>query len=156
MVKRHWFHLQAVGQAFKTPAILAVFPAIAVNLLDIPVPLFVERSVSLLAGAMIPVMLLTLGLQLAGMGRPQFSRDIIMVGGFRLLIGPALAILLAPFFGVVGIERGTGILQASMPAAVLVTLIAMEHDLVPEVVTTAVLFSTLASAITLTAVLAIL
>ena len=148
--------LQAVGQAFKTPAILAVFPAVAVNLLDYPVPLLLERAFSLLADAMIPIMLLTLGLQLAGMGRPKLTRDIMLVGGFRLLIGPVLAILLAPLFGLVGVERGAGILQASMPAAVLVVLIAMEHDLVPDVVTTAVLLSTVASAVTLTAVLAII
>jgi predicted permease len=43
-----------------------------------------------------------------------------------------------------------------MPAAVLTSLIAMEHDLLPDFITTTVLFSTLASAFTLTVVLAII
>lgn len=42
-----------------------------------------------------------------------------------------------------------------MPTAVLTSLIALEHDLIPDFVTTVVLFSTVASAVTLTIVLAI-
>jgi hypothetical protein len=49
-----------------------------------------------------------------------------------------------------------GILQASMPSAVLVSIIAMENDLMPAFVTTAVLFSNLASIVTLTVVLTML
>ena len=42
-----------------------------------------------------------------------------------------------------------------MPAAVLTSLIALEHDLLPDFVTTTVLFSTILSSITLTLVLAL-
>ena len=147
--------LGAVGAAFKTPGVVAVLPAFLVNGMAIEIPLFVERAVALLAGALIPVMLLTLGIQLAGMGRLKIDRDVVIAGSLRLLVGPAVALVLAGFFGLTGIERGAGILQASMPAAVLASLIALEHDLLPDFVTTAVLFSTLASAVTLTVVLAI-
>ena len=68
----------------------------------------------------------------------------------RLIGGPMLALLLAPHFHLEGIERSTGILQAAMPSAVLASIIAIEYKLVPEFVTTAVLFSTLFSIITLT------
>jgi predicted permease len=101
------------------------------------------------------VMLVTLGVQLANMGRLKFSRDVIIGGSLRLVVGPILALGLASFFGLTGIERGAGIIQASMPVAVLASLIALEHDLLPDFVTTTVLFSTLASAFTLTVVLAI-
>ena len=55
-----------------------------------------------------------------------------------------------------GLARSTGILQASMPAAVLTVIIALEYDLVPGLVTTTVLFSTIASLVTLTIVLTLL
>jgi predicted permease len=42
-----------------------------------------------------------------------------------------------------------------MPAAVFTSIIAIEHDLMPDLVTTTVLFTTAASALTLTAVLLI-
>ncbi|MGM0675299.1 MAG: AEC family transporter, partial [Spirochaetota bacterium] len=51
--------------------------------------------------------------------------------------------------------RGAGILQSSMPTAVLASIIAIEYDLLPEFVTEVVLFSTLASLVTLTLVMVI-
>lgn len=146
---------RAVWAAFTTPGVFAVFPAFLVNGFDLPVPMFVDRSIVLMAGALIPLMLLTLGIQLAGMGRPRIDRHVVTSSLVRLLISPVLAILLAAVFGITGIERGVGIVQAAMPAAVLTSLIALEHDLIPDFVTTTVLFSTVASAVTLTVVLAI-
>ena len=159
VVAANWFKgggLQAIWKAFTTPAILALIPAILVNILDLPVPLFIDRAVGLMAGALVPMMLLTLGIQLAGMGQVRLSVDGVLAGSVRLVAGPILAILLAVPFGLTGVERGAGILQASMPAAVLTTLIAMEHDLIPDFVTTSVLYATLASSVTLTIVLAII
>lgn len=147
----------AIGSAFSTPGVVALLPALLFNGSGVAPPLFLSRAVSLLANAMVPVMLVTLGIQLAGMGRPKiFDADVMLISLVRLLAGPALAILLAAPFGLSGVERGAGIIQASMPAAVLTSLIALEHDLLPDFVTTTVLFSTLASAVTLTLVLALL
>lgn len=146
---------RAVWAAFTTPGVIAVAPAFVVNAFNVAVPTFVDRAVGLLAGALIPLMLLTLGVQLAGMGRPRIDRHVIASSAVRLLITPGLAIALASVFGIAGVERSVGIVQAAMPAAVLTSLIALEHDLIPDFVTTVVLFSTIASAVTLTIVLAI-
>lgn len=146
---------RAAWAAFTTPGVLAVVPAFLVNSLQTPIPTFIERSVALMAGALIPVMLLTLGVQLAEMGRPRIDRHVIGASLVRLLVSPALALALAPLCGLAGVERSVGIVQAAMPAAVLTSLIALEHDLIPDFVTTVVLFSTIASAVTLTIVLAI-
>lgn len=147
-------HWRAVLAAFATPGVLAVVPAFLVNLLELPTPIFVDRAISLLAAALIPLMLVTLGVQLAGIPRLPFNRHVVAASAVRLLIGPALALALAGIFQISGIERGAGIIQTAMPAAVLTSLIALEHQLLPDFVTTVVLFSTLASAVTLTVVLA--
>ncbi|MCB0046525.1 MAG: AEC family transporter [Caldilineaceae bacterium] len=155
----NWYRgggLQAVWKAFTTPAILALPPALIVNYFDLTTPLFIDRAVTLMSGALIPVMLITLGVQLAAMGRVRISLDGALAGSVRLVIGPLAAIALAAPFGITGVERGAGILQAGMPAAVLTTLIAMEHDLLPDFVTTTVLFATLFSSVTLTLVLALI
>lgn len=146
----------AVWKAFSTPGVAAVVPAFLVNWLDLPLPLFVDRSIGLMAEALIPMMLLTLGIQLAAMGRPAIGRHVVAISLVRLLAGPLIAVLLAAVWGLSGIARDAGIIQASMPAAVLTSLIALEHDLLPDFVTTVVLFSTLASALTLTLVLALI
>ncbi|MCG3208546.1 MAG: hypothetical protein FOGNACKC_02156 [Anaerolineae bacterium] len=147
--------LKAVLAVFKTPALIALVPALIANLFDLRAPLFLERIISLLAAATVPTMLVALGVQLSGLKTFQFSRDVIITSAIRLLGGPALAIVLAIPFGLTGLERGAGIFQAAMPAAVLTSIIAMEYNLIPEFVTTTVLFSTLASVVTLTLVMAL-
>lgn len=143
----------AVLAVFKTPALLALIPALFFNLTNITPPLFLTRITGLLGNAMVPIMLVALGVQLAATKQMQINRDTLQATGIRLLGAPILAILLVVPFGLTGIERGAGIFQASMPTAVLASIIALEYDLLPDFVTTAVLFSTLASVITLTILL---
>lgn len=146
--------LKATLAVFKTPALIALVPALILNVTHVHPPLFLERSIGLLAAATVPTMLVALGVQLSTLKSFNFTSDVIIASGIRLLAGPILAVALAVPFGLTGIERGAGILQAAMPAAILTAIIAMEHELIPEFVTTTVLFSTLASIVTLTLLMA--
>ncbi|MEM7336868.1 MAG: AEC family transporter [Chloroflexota bacterium] len=146
---------RAMLSVLKTPAILAAVPAILINLSGYTLPLAVTRVTGLLGDAMIPVMLVTLGVTLASNNSLEINFDTLVATSLRLIGGPILAFALVGFFSLTGLERGTGILQSSMPAAVLVSIIAFEHDLMPEFVTMTVLFSTIASVVTLTILLAI-
>jgi predicted permease len=145
----------AVATVFRTPALLAAVPAFAVSAWHLPVPLMVQRTVGLLGGAMIPVMLFVLGVQLAETKGLRASADVVWVSALRLVGAPAVAWVLAAPFGLTGLERAAGILQTGMPAAILVAIIAGEHEIEPGFVTSAVLFSTLASLPTLTVLLAL-
>ena len=151
----HGVNARAVLNVLKTPALLALPPAILVNALDWVMPVPVARGLDLLSGAMIPVMLVGLGVQLAQTGLPRVTGDVIASSLVRLVGGAALAVVLAVPFGVSGLERSVGILQAAMPTAVLASIIALEHDLLPDLVTGAVMVSTLLSFITLAVVLAL-
>lgn len=148
--------LAAVLAVLKTPALLVVPPAILVNWAQIDLPLMVERPVDLLAGGLIPTMLIALGVQLANAGIPRPNLDMIVASGIRLLVSPLIAIALAAPFGMRGLERDVGILQSSMPIAILVSMIAAEYDLEPAFVTGTVIFSTLVSVVTLAVVIALL
>ncbi len=148
--------VHALGRVASTPALLALIPALVVNVTGVQVPTVIARPIELLAAAMIPAMLIALGVQFANAGIPRFNRDMLTAAGVRLISGPLLAFALAEGFGLPALERNVGILQASMPAAVLVSIIAMENDIVPEFTTAAVLFSNLASVATLSFVLAAL
>ena len=148
-----WASFKTTGRVtavLKTPALIALVPALLVNGAGITPPLMVERVVGLLAAAMVPTMLVALGVQLAATKRMIFNRDVLLAAGIRLLIAPFLALVLAGLFGLTGLERNAGVLQAGMPTAVLASIIALEYELLPEFVTTTVLFSTIASIITLT------
>jgi predicted permease len=151
-----WVRGEGIGAAIsvvRTPALIAIVPAAFFSATGLEVPLFVSRATHLLGEAMIPVMLVTLGVQLAAVDKPRLNLDVLAANAVRLLGGPILAILLAIPFGLTGLERSAGILQASMPAGVTISIIALEHDLVPDFVTTTILVSTLASLVTLTFVL---
>jgi hypothetical protein len=145
----------AVVSVFGTPALLVAVPAALVSAAEVELPLFVTRTVGLLGAAMIPIMLFVLGVQLARTKALRPSADVVIVSALRLVGAPALAWALAAPFGLAGVERASGILQAGMPAAILVAIIATEYDVAPGFVTSAVLFSTLLSLPTLTVLLSL-
>ena len=143
----------AVFSVFKTPALIALIPALVFNITDLEVPIFLSRLSGLLGQGMIPVMLITLGVQMGEIPKIKINFNVFAASTVRLIGGPVLALLIVPYFGLEGLERSTGILQAAMPAAVLASIIALEYKLLPEFVTTTVLFSTLYSILTLTVIL---
>ena len=148
--------MNAVFSVFKTPAILAVAPAIMFNISGTEVPIFLSRLSGLLGQAMIPLMLVTLKIQMAEIEKFKIDFNVFAASTVRLIGGPLLAIFLVPLFGLHGIERDAGVLQSAMPSAVLASIIALEYKLIPEFVTTTVLFSTLYSVFTLTVILTLI
>ena len=146
----------ALNGLVRTPALWAVIPALVVSHHEVTVPLMLTRMIGLLAGAMIPVMLFALGVQLREQKRIDFTLDVYVTSAVRLLLVPALACLVAIPFGLGHIDYASGVLQAGMPTAVLVAIISREYDIVPPFVTSVVLFSTLASLVTLTVLMVLL
>jgi predicted permease len=148
--------LSALASVLKTPALIALPPAILVNVLQIDIPVPLARAVKLLSDAMIPVMLVSLGVQLATNGLPRFTADVWLASIIRLAGGAAVAFALAPQFNVIGVDRAVGIIQAAMPVAVLASIIAIENDLEPDFVMGTVMLSTILALPMLTVVLALL
>jgi predicted permease len=148
--------LDAIKGLIKIPAIYAVVIAIVFIITNWQLPIFVERSVSLLGDAAIPGMLLVLGLQLQRNSRSNHTRALVLANGMRVFASPFLAIGMATLFGLQGTAFNAGVVEASMPTAVLSTILATEYDANPIFVTTTVLSTTLLSPLTLTPLLAYL
>lgn len=148
--------LSAIMGVFKFPVIYAVALALIFNFYDLSLPLPLDRTVSLLSEAAIPVMIVLLGIQLYN---ARLSKEIIPVGLsnlLRLVVSPVLAIGLAALFRLQGTAYQAGILETAVPTAVLTTVLATEFDIEPAMVTTAVVTSTLLSPLTITPLLAFL
>ena len=143
----------ALSGLLRTPALWAVVPALIVSNSDVVVPLLITRMIGLLAEAMIPVMLFALGLQLLEQKEVRCSLDVVAASSIRLLLAPALACLIAIPFGLGNVDYASGVLQAGMPTAILGAIIAKENNIVPKFVTSVVLFSNLASIVTLTLIM---
>lgn len=146
----------AVRTALMAPMTLAVPPALVVNAFDVEVPLLIERPISLISGALIPVMLLTLGAQLAAMSRPRIGAELSVPVGTKLVVNPLAAAAAATLFDLTGVPAGVVVLQSAMPAAVFTAMVALEHDLEPTLVTTTVLVGSIASIVSLPVVIALL
>lgn len=143
----------AVVRALTAPMTIAGAVALFVNLADVNLPLLADRSVGLLAQALIPVMLFGLGLQLVAAGRPRWSNDLAVIGLAKLAVAPAAAAAVAVAMGLTGDARAAVIIQSAMPPAVFCSVVAAENDLLPERVTAAVVLATIVSAVTLPVVL---
>ena len=148
--------LKAGRSAVSSPLALALIPALLVNVGEVDLPIWLDRPIGLVAAAMIPVMLLTLGIQIAGMPRRLPRPLVVLPIALKLLVGPAIAFGAVTLLGVDGTAGQVVILMAAMPAAVFTSLIALEHDLEADFVTSVVLIGTLVSAITLPVVISLL
>ena len=142
----------------RIPLLWAAVGALVVGGLGVQVPDLPMRPIKLLGGAAVPMMLLILGLQLASSVQSlrRSMGSILLASALRLLIAPVLAIPVAMVTGIEGLTYQACMLEASMPAGVTSTVISLEYDLEPEVVTGTVFFSTLCSAVTLAVVISLI
>ncbi len=149
---------QALRHLLTVPAIYGLIAAGLVRQMDWQVPLFLDRSVTMLGDASIPLMLVILGLQIAAVR--VWPRDrMVLIGAsafLQLVVAPVIALLLAHWMGLTGAARQAGVLQASMPAAVVTTVLAVQYDLDRTLVSGVVVLTTILSPLTLTPLIAFL
>ncbi len=136
---------QALAQLLRVPAVYAVILALVVYSFDLHLPGPLLKGIEIAAGGAIPVMLLVLGMQLADLRQMEGLKLAWLAAGLRLGVAPLLALIVANGLGLVGLGRAAMLLEASMPTAVLVTVLATEYDVRPRLITTIVVLSTLLS-----------
>jgi hypothetical protein len=143
-------HLLTLPQVY---ALVAVFVIRATGW-QVPAPIM--EALDLPARAAIPLMVLLLGMQLANASIGEYWKAASAGTVLRLAVAPFVAAGLAALMNLSGPARQAGILEASMPTAVVSTLIANEYEAEPQLVTGTVLLSTLLSPISLSIIIALL
>jgi predicted permease len=148
---------EVLSNLARIPLLWAAVGALLVGVLRIVVPDLLMRPIRLLGNAAVPMMLVILGLQLARSVHTLRSSagSILLASALRLLVAPVLAIPVALATGLEGLTYQACMLEASMPAGVTSTVISLEYDLEPEVVTGTVFLSTVCSAFTLAVVISL-
>jgi predicted permease len=119
-------------------------------------PLAITRPIALLSDAALPMMILVLGMQLERATVPERPSLVGVAVAISLVVAPIVAIVMASFLGVQGAARQAAVILSSMPVAVVTTILAVEFDVTPAFVTSAVFVSTLLSPLTLTPLIAYL
>lgn len=113
------------------------------------------RALSLLGEASLPMMLIVLGVQLAGGVTREEPRLLVLTALLRLVVSPLVAYGLGLALGMDQLSLAVGVMLAGMPAAVNSTIIALEFDSRPSLVVATVIVTSLLSLLTLSAILAV-
>jgi predicted permease len=100
------------------------------------------------------MMILILGMQLKRAVVPNRPRVVGAAVALSLIISPIIGFGLTLLLGFSGAARAAAITLASMPAAVVTTVLALEFDLDSSFVTSTVFVSTLLSPLTLVPIIA--
>jgi len=138
------------------PAFYGALAAILTITLGLQIPGAVRAPVTLLSDAAVPMMILVLGMQLERAARPERPGVVAAAVVVSLVLTPLVALGVAHLVGLRGAALQAGVLQTSMPTAVITTILAVEFDVVPDFVTSVVFVTTLLSPLTVTLMIAYL
>ena len=145
-----------VKEALKLPPIWAALAGLIVNVTHLDLPESVIQGVSLLGSAAIPIMLLSLGIQMHRSWVWAVSEAAVRSFGLRLLIGPFIAYGVGRVLGLQALDLKVLVLSAVMPAAVTMFVIAVEVRGDYEGVARSVIAMTVGSFVAITAVIFLL
>jgi len=134
----------------RVPPLIAAVVGVLLNLSGAPLPAWLDGVLGMLAGAVVPLMLLALGmsLSLAAVDRSTIER-IVPVLLIQLLILPLWAWLLADGLGLSGLARAGTILEAAMPSMVLGIVLCDRYGLDARHYSLTVTLSTVLALVTL-------
>jgi len=147
---------EALVGVFRIPAVYGVLAAVLALVTGVIVSPVVMRPVQLLGNAALPCMILVLGMQLERTERIERPLLVGLAAVLSLIITPLWAWVLVNGLGLSDVARQAAMVESSMPAAVVTTILALEYQIAPSFVTNTVFVSTLLSPITVTLVIAFL
>jgi hypothetical protein len=113
------------------------------------------HGLRLVADAAIPVLLLILGTQLTNRQPVTASGALVLATVIRLALSIPLAYGVGRAIGLSGLPLAVGTIQAAMPTAVNMIVLAVEFDAWPEFVSSGVVVTTLGSLVSLTLLIAV-
>jgi malate permease and related proteins len=140
---------EALVGILKVPAFYLSIIGLALNWLQIQLPAPVNSALVLLKDGTFPVMLILLGIQLRHVRINEGWRAITVSTVGRLLVAPGLAVVIGLVLGLTQVSFVAFVLQASMPVAVIATVMAGEFNLDDKQISSTVLLTTLISPFTL-------
>lgn len=140
----------------RVPAVYGAVAGLLLNVTGTTLPLVLSRPLTLVAQASVPAMLVLLGLQLAQSMTISEIRLVSIGVGLRLLASPVIATLLVMLLGIEGSASIAAVMQASMPVAVVTTLLASEFGLDDRLVSGTIIATTFLCPLTLSPLILIL
>ena len=141
------------GSLLKIPILYVLAIALAMRALGLDLVPSVKQPLTYLGNGLIPIALLTLGVQLS---RCKISREIVplsVLTVIRLVVSPVIGWGLVTALGIEGVTGAVLIASAGLPVAVNVFILAAEYNRDAELASQGVFWTTLLSPVTLAVVL---
>lgn len=141
---------EAVRQVLSMPLLYAVTLGIVLSITDASLPVPLLTALRYLGDGLIPVALVTLGVQLAGQAALQDGAALGVAAFLRLVVSPLSMVAIVHWLGTPSELARVLILGAAVPTAVNTALLAIEFQVNPTLAAAIVLVTTILSALTVT------
>lgn len=130
----------------KVPVLYGVILGVALQVMKVELPSPIIDGIHLVGSASIPTVMLILGMQLAEIKAQKFQwRYVNTVILVRMAVSPLIAAGLVSFMPVDDLIKAVFILLAAMPVAANITMLAVQFDVEPDLISFTTLVTTLLS-----------
>lgn len=138
-------------EVFKLPMIYVLVLAGVMRHFGLTPPPPLNTALHFLSNALVPVAVVTLGAQMAGLPVPKFGRALFLSLGLRLVAAPIIGFGLVWALGIKGLLGEALMVSTCFPTAVNSALLALQFENEPEFAAAAVFYSTVVSIFTVSA-----
>lgn len=143
--------LQIIQSFLRLPIIYAIILGGILHTFEIGIPSFIWVPIDQLAHSLVSIALILLGAQLSQIEfKTIFDKTIIVSSLGRLMLGPAVALLLIYLIGLDGVVAQSLFIASSFPISRNSATLALENDIYPNLAAQMVLLTTMLSSITVT------
>ncbi|RPF54319.1 AEC family transporter [Aquisalibacillus elongatus] len=148
--------VKAVYSVLKMPPTYALMIVMFVKFFDIRMPDAVMSPVDLLASALVPMVMVVLGMQLANIKFEKLEWwKVSYATVVRLFLSPLIAFIIVSFIDMEPLLAKVLIVSSAMPSAATTTMYAVEFNTKPDLVSSITLVTTIMSVFTISVLLLI-
>ncbi len=127
----------------------SIILGITFNILSIPITSVGSTVVTYLAGATIPLIMISLGLSLKIDGLKNHFKEVGLASFIKLIIYPLIALGVLSLLNITGFEHTIGLIEAAMSSAMLGLVLAVTYRLDWELISDCIFTSTVFSLVTI-------
>jgi len=136
---------------FSIPLFHAFIIGMIFSYFGITLPGSVNKGLTLLSQAAIPLLIFILGLQLANIKFQASYLSIILIAVFcRLALSPLISFFALKAIDITGLEANVALIQTSGPSAILPLMYAIKFNRSPDLIAAIIFFTTIFSGLSLT------
>jgi predicted permease len=129
------------------PPLIAILVAILLH--SFSLPSFIDKAIGFMAGAAIPLIMISIGLALEVSEVKNYKRELTIISLIKLIIAPVFAILLSVAFSISKTDLAINLLEASMPTFLFSYIIGQRYGLDVDFIPAAVVVTTMLSMATI-------